>query len=522
MRKLSLYITLIVSVLFSSCDDFLSAYSQDMVIPKNVSDLDELLLGDVYIASSEVSSGPSGARVCGFLNILDDDLNVGKGDPLYNNTTMGWMNCVASMFGYYAWQLEVGVNYNGAVVANDAATWNDLYYRINVINVILDEIVDLPHETDEDNATYYRVLGESHFLRAAFYFYLANLYGDAYAPSTCNTKLCVPLKLTPYVEHDKDKETQFKRATVKEVYDQIVSDLQKAEECFAISPQKDEHRLYRASMESVNLLMSRVYLYMQEWELAEQKADAVMKSKLVRLASLSSLGENVDFLTENNPEIIFSQGSNSLVTDGIFNGGPGDFCVSMELRKMYSEKDRRAACFFGVASNDSISLSTKYKRGVYRARVSDVFAMRLSEAYLNKAEACAMQSGKESTALSLLNTLRSNRIEDYADETYSGEELVKQIRDERRKELCFEGHRWFDLRRYAVCEKYPFSKKIIHVFNACGDNTAYLYTQVFCLNEGDYAYTFSIPKDVIDFDTVPMENNPRDERKPIEGEMTNN
>lgn len=522
MRKLGLYIILIAGILFSSCDDFLSAYSQDMVIPKSVTDLDELLLGEVYIASNEVPNGPSGSRVCGFLNILDDDLNVGKGNPLYNNTTLAWRNCVSFLFGYYAWQLEVGTNYNAAVVADDAATWNDLYHRINIINIILDEIEELPRKTDNEITVYYRVLAESYFLRAQFYFYLANLYGDAYAPSTCATKLCVPLKLTPYVEHDKDKDTQFERATVKEIYDQIVSDLLKAEEYFTMSPQIAEHRLYRGSIEAVELMLSRVYLYMQEWELAEQKADAVIQSKLVRLASLNMLAENTDFLTETNPELIFSQGSNSLATNDIFTGRPGDFCVSMELRSMYTEQDRRAASFFTIASNDSIALSTKYKRGTYRARVSDVFAMRLSEAYLNKAEACAMQSEKEGMALSLLNTLRSNRIDDYISQTYSGEELVKQIRDERRKELCFEGHRWFDLRRYAVCEKYPFSKKILHVFNACGDNTAFLYTQTFCLNEGDYAYTFSIPKKVLEFDTVPMENNPRDERKPMEGEVANN
>lgn len=522
MKKIGLYIILATGFLLSSCDDFLSAYSQDMVIAKSVNDLDELLLGDVYITSSEASTGPSGSRVCGFLNILDDDLNVGKGDPLYNNTAMAWRNCVAPMFGYYAWQQEVGTNYNGAIVADDATTWNDLYSRINIINVILDEIVDLPHETDEDYATYYRVMGESHFLRAVFFFYLANLYGDAYDPATCNTKLCVPLKLTPYVEHDKNKDTQFQRATIKEVYDQIVADLLQAEECFKTSPQVEEHRLYRASIEAVDLMLSRVYLYMQEWKLAEEKADAVMKSKNVRLATLGALGEYVDFLTEDNPEIIFSQGTNSLVTNDIFTGKPGDFCVSMELRSMYSDDDRRAATFFSVASNDSISLATKYKRGTYRARVSDVFGMRLSEAYLNKAEACAMQSQKEQEALSLLNELRSNRINGYTDQTYSGEELVKQIRDERRKELCFEGHRWFDLRRYAVCEKYPFSKEITHVFNACGDNTAYSYTQIFRLNKGDEAYTFSIPKDVINFDTVPMENNPREERDPIENDTTNN
>lgn len=523
MKNIFVYIISLVTLLSSSsCSDFLSAYSQDMVIPSNVSDLDEVLLGTVYLDSKDVAyttSGPSGTRSCSFFNILDDDVNTGLGDPNKgNNTSMGWMNCVKYIFGYYAWQLEVGSNYNGTSVADDSATWTDLYYRINVINIILDEITNLSHETEEENATYLRVQGEAHFLRACFYFVLANLYGDAYAPSTCETKLCVPLKLTPYVEHDKDKPTQFERATVKAVYDQIVSDLIKAEQFLTESPQIEEHRLYRASLDAVQLLFSRVYLYMQQWDLAEQKAAAVIERGNVRLSPISAFGEGMNFLTEDNSEVIFSQGSNYLATKDIFTGGPGDFCVTKELRDMYDEKDARAACFFTVASTDSIGLNRKYQRGSYRSHISDAFTLRLAEAYLNKAEACAMQSGKEGEACSLLNTLRRNRIQDYVDQSYTGEELVKQVRDERRKELCFEGHRWFDLRRYAVSEKYPYSRKIIHVFNACGDNTAHLYTETYCLEEHDPAYTFSLPSSVLEFDTVPMENNPRAEREPMTAE----
>lgn len=504
----------------TSCSDFLDTYSQDMVIPSSVTDLDEVLLGSVYMPSSQISNGPSGTRSCGFFNILDDDVNTGLGSATGENTSNinGWQQCLGPIFGYYAWQMEVGVNYNGTSVASDVVTWSDLYARINYINVILDEITQLPHETEDEQATYLRVQGEAYFLRGWFYFVLANLYGDAYAPATCEEKLCVPLKLTPYVEHDKDKPTQFQRATVKEIYDQVVTDLLMAEDYLTQSPQKDEHRHYRASLEAVDLLLSRVYLYMQDYVKAEEKADAVLASSLVRLASLSLLSSTSPFLTSTNPELIFSQGSNNLAPTGIFTGRAGDFCVTKELRDMYAEDDLRGECFFGIASNDSISLNYKYERGTVRSRVSDVFTLRMAEAYLNKAEACAMQEGKEAEACRLLNELRVHRIENYEDKLYSGEELIRQIRNERRKELCFEGHRWFDLRRYAVCEEYPYSRQIIHVFNAIGDNTAYLYTELYKLEEYDAAYTFAIPSIVLEFDNVPMENNPREEREPLSSE----
>ena len=150
------------------------------------------------------------------------------------------------------------------------------------------------------------------------------------------------------------------------------------------------------------------------------------------------------------------------------------------------------------------------------SHISDVFTLRMAEAYLNKAEACAIQ-GKAEEANQTLNALRKQRIEGYTPQSYTGEELVSQIRDERRKELCFEGHRWFDLRRYAVCESYPYSKEIIHVYHVCG-NKGVSHTQIFRLEKNDKAYTFALPESVIQFDNVPMEDNPRDSREPLKAD----
>lgn len=518
MKKIYLGVSLLLGMLgMSSCDDFLEAYSQSMTVAKTVDNLDEVLIGSIYLPSAIISTGPMGGTPGGFFNILDDDVNTGRGEAMYNNTSMGWNNCVRGLFGYFAWQSEVGYNYNKTSTADDSGTWNTLYARINYVNVLLDEISGIATKTDDEIATGNRVRGEAHFLRAQFYFTLANLYGKAYNPKTCGQDLCVPLKLTPYVEHDKDKDTQFRRATVKAIYEQIVDDLTQAEEFLSQSPQNESHRLHRASLEAVDLLFSRVYLYMQEWEKAEQKADVVINSRNSSLSVINMLIDTEAFLTRSNPEIIFSQGPNFLAPNSIMTGDPGDFCVTQELASLYDEKDRRADCFFGVSAiTDSLSLTKKYERGEILSHISSSFTLRVAEAYLNKAEACAMQGGdKEQMANKFLNTLRRNRIENYENKTYSGETLVQQIRDERRKELCFEGHRWFDLRRYAVCEKYPYNKIITHVYNACAENNAFLYSQTFRLLEHDPAYTFAIPAKVLNFDKVPMENNPREEREPV-------
>ncbi len=500
----------LTAALLTSCSDFLNEYSQDRVVAKTVYHFDEVLLGSVYLKSYAITSGPSGRNTAGFFNILDDDVNTGS---VGVETPKTWSDCLGGIFGYFAWQLRVGSNYNYSYFQPDNATWNDLYARINVCNIILDEIVDMPHTLDKDAAAFLRVQGETHFCRAYFYFTLANLYGDAYAPSTAADKLCVPLKLTPYVEHDRDKNTQFTRATVKEVYDQIVSDLTLAEQYLQESPQHNDHRLHRASYESVELLFSRVLLYMQNWEGAEEKAENLLKSPHARLSGLAQL-ESGPFLTESNPEILFSQGANNLSRENLFTGQPGDFCVTRQLRDLYSENDLRASCFFGAHVSDSVTLTAKYQRTSLQLHISDVFTLRTAEAYLNKAEACAMQPGKESEACEALNTIRRNRITDAIDLHLDGEALVNEIRDERRRELCFEGHRWFDLRRYAVNERYPYSKSIVHAYHACGD-FGVSSSKYYLLEENDPAYTFALPEDVIKFDRVPMPDNYRENRDPM-------
>ena len=192
-----------------------------------------------------------------------------------------------------------------------------------------------------------------------------------------------------------------------------------------------------------------------------------------------------------------------------------DFCVSHDLYSLYDDNDMRRF-FFSTAATDSIALSYKFITGSQRSKVSDVLMLRNAEAYLNIAEACAMLG--DASANTYLNALRSMRIQGYSAQSYSGEELVSQIRNERRKELCFEGHRWFDLRRYSVSNPYPYSKRIYRSYpfytGSGTGNLNYIYTYV--LEENDPAYVFDIPVNVKDFDTVPMPGNDRPDRPALE------
>lgn len=491
-------------LLFTGCQDFLEDYSQDLVVPKTVSDLNEVLLGSGYLPSKEVEVLYNGT-IGWFLHILDDDMNT----VMTTSAQKDLREMNPYYYGYTTWQLEVGMGYDATNQWQDNGLWDGLYERINNINIILNELGNVRQESEQDRLDAIRVEGECHFLRAQFYLVLVNVYGKAYNPADAAESLGVPLKLTHYVEHDNSKETQFERAPVAEIYGQIVKDLQVSVDCFRRSPQT--RSFYRASEEAALLLLSRVYLYMQDWPNAKEIAGEFLKKKS-ELSNYLLLDSTATAISEESSEIIFSQGSLSI--GNYFTGLGGDFCVSDDLYHLYDTTDSRCDIYFSrQVTTDSISLSRKYEMGIHRSYVSDFYLLRTAEGYLNMAEACAM-TGDAAGASGYLNNLRRYRIRNYQNIEYSAADVIEAVREERRKELCFEGHRWFDLRRYAVCQKAPFKKAIEHVYAVYDmDNRNQLkYGEVYRLEEDDPAYTFAIPKSVLEFDKG-MPDNPREKRE---------
>jgi len=493
-----------VALLCFGCDDFLEDYSQSQTVAKKVAHFDEVLLGDGYLPS--VKKDYISTDQAGFLNVLDDDVTTVNSPGV----SKFWLYCMEPLFGYYAWQLEVGRNPAGNMVREDGTTWLDFYRRINVMNIILKEIDDVSVSTPAEEQDRIRVKGECHFVRASLYFALVNLYGKAYNKATSATDYGVPLKLTEYVEHDKEKDTQFERTPVAEVYDQIVKDLKMAEEYLTQSPQG--RPLHRASKEAAQLLLSRVYLYMQDWHNAALTAEKLLEGD-TRLHRMSIRDSAKVFLSEENTEVLFSQGSMNFHNG--MTGARGDFAVSDELVELYDQENDYRRYFFGKNPNTFANkLQWKYDTTI-QPHVSNVFALRIAEGYLNLAEAYAMEDNTEG-ANRYLRLLRESRIKDYVHTTYTGDELIEEIRLERRKELCMEGHRWFDLRRYAVCEKYPFSKEIRHEFNVYdGNQNAWDRTDIYVLGKNDPAYVMQIPKSVLEYDEEQMPENPRNKRSPL-------
>ena len=508
MKNIILIISVIVFSL-SSCNSFLKEYSQGLARVETISDLDELLRGGAYhevayYADAGLYSEQVGEPLYIFVHFMSDELR--------QNGTMDYGDKVDAqdkMFGYYTWQRNVGINVEGTTINREDADWTTTYSHINVANIVIAELNEMDAVKEDEVIDKIRIEGEAHFLRALYYFTLVNLYADPYTPSKAETTTGIPLKLTPYIE-DKD----FQCSSVAEVYEQIIEDLNKAEECLLETPWKG---IYRADINATYLLKSRVYLYMQDYENACKYAQLVLDRNNY-LTDLNTFTGTDNVYTSDNAEVLFSMGGHFLTfyMYGMdMNEDYYPFYISDDLAHAFTEDDLRKQYYITEGSNGY------YFKKIYWGQshdgsgcsVSDNFLFRTSEAYLNLAEAAAL-AGDEETARQALSQLQSKRFSPAPSITESGNALVDLIRKERQRELCLEGHRWFDLRRYMANEVHPWTKTITHQFTDFGTNLMPTRGRTFVLEPNDPAYTLAFPREVLDFQNT-LNTNHRPDRLPV-------
>lgn len=506
--KILTYLYLLLVLVLTGCSSYLEEYSQDQYRASSYTDLDELLLGACYYPVKNSESITASKSMGAFIHFIADEMEEQNGGVSGQYA----YDIKQSVFGQYTWQERVGVNESNTSFAAENGTWTESYKYINVANSIIASAAKLPRNTPDEIQGAARVEGEARFLRAAYYFWLVNLYGKPYTATTAGTDLGVPLKLQEEV-----LDILYSRNTVQEVYDQILLDLMEAAQLLNDStPRKS---IYRADQATVHLLLSRVHLYMQHWEQALNYADLVIA---VRPSLLDLNASQEPFLRKESVENIFSMGGNE-VSRNMCNSVQS-FRVSHDLHNTYNDDDLRKSNWYwsmgdfvgytktipagGRTNRSDLDyyieqyFTRPYTSSLYP--VSDKFLYRTAEAYLNKAEAAAYL-GRDDEARSVVNTLRRNRYRAGAayQVTVNGVELIRNIREERRRELALEGHRWFDLRRYGVNVILPESKRIVHNYSIYTERNSQTIRErrQYVLESNDPAYTLPIPQSVIDFNT---------------------
>ncbi len=178
----------------------------------------------------------------------------------------------------------------------------------------------------------------------------------------------------------------------------------------------------------------------------------------------------------------------------LWRDGNGDvfFEPSVQLKNLFDRvNDTRFATYFGAIGTDTSNV-IKYKGSTFGATINDLKLIRLAELYLIRAEAYA-ESNQLPLAAADLNLLRRSRITGYVDQVFTVQQtLIDAIVNERSKELCFEGFRFFDLKR----KNLPINRLAVDVQSNVWQS----------LPVGDYRFTLPVPQDAINANSNTVQN----------------
>lgn len=308
--------------------------------------------------------------------------------------------------------------------------WAATYRTINIANNIIDIVPTISDQTftktDRDK---YR--GEAFFLRAFSYFDLARLWGNV-PIQTAATKTAADAK-------------GIGNSPRNVVYAQVQKDLDSAE---ALLPAVITRN--RANKFTALALKARLFLYQEQWDEAEKLATTLIQTPGF------ALGKNYSdfFSTKNTAESIFEidytiNNQNSWASNWFasnVNGGKREFLPTEEFIALVSSPavgGDRTSLLLNVSGTTYGNMNFKTATGE-----DQVYALRLAEIYFIRAEARAEKSLPDLPgALQDLNTIRRRANVPVLTAVTDKDELVSKILHERRIELAYESHRWFDIIR---------------------------------------------------------------------------
>ncbi|MDR1718647.1 MAG: RagB/SusD family nutrient uptake outer membrane protein [Dysgonamonadaceae bacterium] len=331
-------------------------------------------------------------------------------------------------------------------------------------NVVLERVSEMENI---DEALKNRILGEAYFLRAHYYFIMVRIFGD------------IPMRTVPVVAGD---ELKIARTPKAEVYEQLISDCKKAIELLPAKSSYSSLDLGRACKEAAIAMLAKIYITLGE------KYDEVVSlcSQIESMGyDLSSMRYEDNFgaaRVKNGPESLFevqytgdpkydfwgndNQSSWLSTFQGPRNsnwvgGSWGWHHVKQEFVDQYEEGDLRkdvTILYKGCPQFDGYDYDPSWSSTGYNVRKflvsksispdyntnpANFVVYRFADVLLMKAEALN-ELGQVTEAQVPLNKVRA-RAGLPAVTTSDKATMKEKIIHERRMELAFEGHRWFDL-----------------------------------------------------------------------------
>lgn len=351
---------------------------------------------------------------------------------------------------------------NTPVTSISNTTWTGHYQGIQAANIVIEKI----EAVTMDATLKARYIGEAKFLRALMYFNLVRIYGD------------VPL-VTKVINNPQEG-YDYGRASSEEVYQQIIADLVDAEGSLPYTYAAAE--VGRATKGAAMSLLGKVYLTRKEWTLAAQKLKQVIDdSAQTKYKLMPTYAGIFGVANENNAESIFevqfksgSNGEGSPFTNQFAPIGSGTAVVAVgnplgqniptsDMDAAYEANDLRKA----ASMKNSYVLSGKTTQHNYVVKYSGTPAanldsdnnwivLRYADVLLMYAEALnELGFVADGPAFEYLNQIRTRAglpVKSFTNENPALQITTQTdfrlaIEQERRVELAFEGHRWFDLVR---------------------------------------------------------------------------
>lgn len=432
---------------FSSCSDFLEQNPQ--------TDLSE---NDFYKTADDILSAVNGA----YSSLQEGDIYGNWyvfGEIPSDNTRNQLSGSVTTQNEFDQFYIDT----QNSMIAN---FWKAAYKVINRTNTILGRIDGIEINTELTN----RYKLECKFIRALMYFNLVRVYGD------------VPLVLK---EISISESYDILREPKENVYNQIIADLKEAQDLpVSYSTAEDG----RATQGAAKALLANVYMTLHKYAEAETILAEIINSGRYSLLENTPGSLNIDGyknvfspVNHNSKEGIFEiqflkggygEGSNyannfapeNSGTNVVAVGGTGGNNIpEMDIYNAYEEGDLRRDFSMSLGYYDNRK-NNEWVESRYVCKFMDVPyqnndasnnypVIRYADVILMYAEALN-QNGKTAEACKYLNMTRRRGFGYQTTETSPVDlqttdkaQFALMVEQERRVELAFENHRWFDLIR---------------------------------------------------------------------------
>jgi hypothetical protein len=451
MKKYLLYI-FIITIAASACNKQLDLRPSDYIDPEgayqNVEDVNQGLLG-AYSALSYYSS-------IRYTSLITDENML----PSENSTGSG--------FATHRWQ------YDGSFL-HDA--WKDNYIAIDRLNRALSASYRVAVKPSEHEAlAQYR--GELLALRAYCHLELVRNFAEKYEPSA----LGVPYMDSSFI--GKPARLSFAASMGR-----INQDLAAAKDMIPAGFD-DRTRINKAA---VAALQARAALYEKNWDNAITYA-----TEAIGALPLANRTQFPQIWKDNSTAEVFwklkrvtgDEEIGNFYTQAGFLDNPAGrrlyYAASYKLTNLFDKvNDIRFPSYIRIdagrlAAGNVPNAVVKYIAANTASNLVDIKLLRTGEMYLIRAEAYA-EKDQPGLAANDLNGLRAARIAGYTPQTFADKAaIIAAIYSERFKELAFEGHRHFDLRR----RNLNISRNPEDAVNALG---------AVLLTPNDPEYVFPIP-----------------------------